>query len=324
MKPKIGFVGAGGISRFHIEAARAAGFELHSICGREGSPSALRIAQEYGFNHTSTNVDGLKNTGLDAIVICASTKEALEIYQNVLELDIPVLIEKPVSTSLPDLLFGIDLDRRKTLVGYNRRFYSSIQQLRQDQVSQPLLHSHWNISELPEAQDISKIECNQALMQNSVHQFDLMRFLFGDLTSVTVERIAWNREIPFASAILRFQTESVASVNLTFGSPRNTSIEFFNISKYIELKPLENYVSFSKMRIDEPSKEFPIRRYSPVSEISWKISSDDLELKPGFLKQYLEFLQMTQGEDRTIGASLRDAVGSLQIADVFRKRILLP
>lgn len=78
------------------------------------------------------------------------------------------------------------------------------------------------------------------------------------------------------------------------------------------------------MRIDEPSKEFPIRRYSPVSEISWKISSDDLELKPGFLKQYLEFLQMTQGEDRTIGASLRDAVGSLQIADVFRKRILLP
>ena len=67
---------------------------------------------------------------LDCIAIITPTKIALEIYRAALETKLPILIEKPVAP-IPELLAGkIDLNRENTLVGYNRRFYGSIQELK--------------------------------------------------------------------------------------------------------------------------------------------------------------------------------------------------
>ena len=127
---RIGFIGAGNISKYHIEAAIEVGFNLTAICGQQNSITAPKVGLKYGFKNICNNVEDLLKLDLDCIAIITPTRIALEIYRAALKTKLPILIEKPVAP-IPELLAGeIDLNRENTLVGYNRRFYGSIQELK--------------------------------------------------------------------------------------------------------------------------------------------------------------------------------------------------
>ena len=48
---RIGFIGAGNISKYHIEAAIEAGFKLTAICGQQNSITAPKVGLKYGFKN---------------------------------------------------------------------------------------------------------------------------------------------------------------------------------------------------------------------------------------------------------------------------------
>lgn len=317
LNPKIGFIGAGEISRFHIQAAHHVGFQLHAICGRKGSANASSLAREYGFENDVKSLEELMNSKLDAIVICAKTDQALDLYKEVLELNLPILIEKPVTTSAGNFLSITDLDRNETLVGYNRRFYSSIQQLKSEIKEKSNLFSNWSISEMVGREDSSSEIFKKVLVENSVHIFDLMRYLHGDYEVLEVKSTNIQNGPFFAAASVKFTNQSLATINLTFGTPRNTSLELYTESSSYLLKPIENFEKASQIEIIEPSDATPIRRYSPVIDRSWRISGEDLDFKPGFLRQYREFMGIVHGEKRVTGASLRDAMEASKLAEFF-------
>ena len=52
-----------------------------------------------------------------------------------------------------------------------------------------------------------------------------------------------------------------------------------------------------------------------MGETEWEISKNDLNFKPGFYNQYLEFMNMCKGNLRKNGASLRDAYNVLKFAE---------
>ena len=316
MKPKIGFIGAGSIAKFHIEAAQYAGFELFGICARPNSKNAAHLADEYKFTQTIKSIADLKKLKLDALSIIAKTSEALRIYNYLLELEIPILIEKPVTTSVQDFDNIVDLERKSTLVGYNRRFYNSVQELKL-QIGHCITQSHWNISELSWLKNSTESARSKALMENSVHIFDLMRYLFGDIKDVSVEGIVDINGVNGVSGIIKFITGSISTVSLSFGVPTNTSAEIYSGNDNFLLKPIETLQRYSSIKIEHPTKELPIRRYIPQIDASWKMSKQDIDFKPGFCEQYLEFMGLVVGQQRKISASLNDAKLAIDIAEIF-------
>lgn len=316
MKPKIGFIGAGGIAKFHIEAAQFAGFELFGICARPNSQNAAHLSNKYKFTQTLENIEDLKNLKLDALSIITKTSEALRIYNDLLELDIPILIEKPVAISVHDFNNIVDLERKSTLVAYNRRFYNSVQELKL-QIDQCITQSHWNISELSWLKNANENVRNKALMENSVHIFDLMRYLFGDVKEVFVEKIVDTNGINGVSGIIKFMTGSISTVSLSFGVPANTSAQIYSGNENFLLKPIEKLQRYSSMKIEHPTKELPVRAYIPQIDASWEMSKPDIDFKPGFCGQYLEFMGLVVGQQRKISASLKDAKLAVDIAEIF-------
>lgn len=315
---KIGFVGAGSVAGYHIEAAKAAGFELFAICAKPNSKRSQVLAKRYSFKHASKDISALRQLKLDAVAIVVATDQSLNVYRHFLDLGIPILIEKPVSAITDDFRNDLDLDRKSTLVGYNRRFYSSIQYLKAQTLNQREFQSHWNISELPSRSDASQEERISMLKANSVHLFDLMAFLLGEIDEMSVKRIFDSEGYKGFSALCQFKSGSIATVSLSFGIPSNTSVDFLINNRNLRLKPLEEFSDFSSMQITAPTIEVPYKRYLPVNSTSWKKSPNDLKFKPGFLEQYLELMRMVVGEPRTIGASLRDAFNAQQLADKFQ------
>ena len=316
VKPKIGFIGAGSIAKFHIEAAQYVGFELVGICARPNSKNAARLSNEYKFTQSIKSIEDLKNLKLDALSIIAETNEALRIYNYLLELDIPILIEKPVATSVQDFDNIVDLERKSTLVGYNRRFYSSVQELKL-QISNCITQSHWNISELAWLKNSNKSERSKTLMENSVHIFDLMRHLFGGIKDVSLEKIVDANGVNGVSGIIKFTTGSISTVSLSFGVPTNTSAEIHSGNDNFLLKPIEILQRYSSIEIEHPTKELPFRRYIPQIGIPWKITKQDLDFKPGFCEQYHELMGLVLGQQRKIGATLNDAKSAIYMAETF-------
>jgi len=316
MKPKIGFIGAGSIAKFHIEAAQYAGFELFGICARPNSKNAARLSGEYKFTQTTDSIEDLKNLKLDALSIIAETSQTLKIYNDLLELDIPILIEKPVTTSVQDFDNIFDLERKSTLVGYNRRFYSSVQELKL-QISNCITQSHWNISELSWLKNSTESERSKTLKENSVHIFDLMRYLFGDVKDVSVEKIVDASGVNGVSGIIKFTTGSISTVSLSFGVPTNTSAEIHSGNDNFLLKPIEILHRYSSIEIEQPTRESPIRQYIPQIGVPWKISKQDIDFKPGFCEQYNEFMGLVLGQQRKISATLNDARFAINMAETF-------
>ena len=316
MKPRIGFIGAGSIAKYHIEAAQFAGFELFGICARPNSLNAAYLSNKYKFTQTINSIEDLKNLKIDAVSIIAKTSEVPEIYNHLLELKIPILIEKPVSNSAQDFEKIVDLNRKTTLVGYNRRFYNSVQELKlliKDYISQ----SHWNISELSWLKNSSESVKSKALMENSVHIFDLMHYLLGDIKEVSVEKIVDSIGTNGVSGIIKFVTGSISTVSLSFGVPANTSAEIFSGNESFLLKPIEKLQRYSSMKIDHPTLELPFRTYIPQIAESWEVPKYDINFKPGFREQYLEFMGLVVGQHRKISASLNDAKQAIKIAEIF-------
>jgi predicted dehydrogenase len=316
VKPKIGFIGAGSIAESHIEAAQYAGFELFGICARPNSKKAAHLSDKYKFTQTIESIKDLKKLKLDALSIITKTSEALRIYNDLLELNIPILIEKPVATSAQEFDNIVDLERKSTLVGYNRRFYSSVQELKL-QISDSITQSHWKISELSWLNDPTESTKCKVLMENSIHMFDLMRYLFGEVKDVFVERIGDTNSVKGVSGIIKFATGSISTVNLSFGVPTNTSTEIYSSNNCFLLKPIEILQKYSSIKIEHPTKELPIRRYTPQVDAPWKMSKQDIDFKPGFCEQYLEFMELVLGQQRKKGASLNDAKLAVDIAEIF-------
>ena len=315
MRRRIGFVGAGNIAKYHIEAARGAGFELFGICAKPNSERANLLAAEYGFLNSANDINQLKDLGLDAVAVVVETRAALEVYRQLLELQIPILIEKPVSVFAHEFEAELDLERESTLVGFNRRFYASVGILKGLIDIEGITQSHWNISELPSSVHASLEDRTRMLKENSIHAFDLMRFLLGEFEAMQVEQQFDGVGLQAASAVCRMKSGSIATISLSFGVPSNTAVDFYTKSHNLQLKPIEMFHDYSSIEIIEPGNGIPFKQYKPKETSPWTIPKDDLDFKPGFLEQYKEFHRMVQGESRRFGASLRDCQLALNLAN---------
>jgi len=313
---KIGFIGTGSITRAHISAAIAAGFTPTTICGNNLSERAKALRMEIPGLKYFENIGELLKSDLDCISILLNSDISLRIYRRVIEQkNIPVLIEKPVAQKSLEMKNDLDLDRMNTLVGYNRRFYSSVSNVKEILDGCASIQSQWIIPEMSWEKSPNSGDRNFFLRENSVHILDLFLYLHGEPSQSTFYNFNNNDFLQSSTSIHKFGNKAIASLILSFGIPDNTSASFYASNNNYVLKPLEILKKFTFMSTEPANEVIPFKRYLPTENIKWQISEHDLALKPGFFKQYSELMDICCGKSRKVGASLRDAFNVLEFAE---------
>jgi predicted dehydrogenase len=315
---RLGIIGAGSIARAHIDAARQAGFLVDSICGSKDSLRAREIASELQGLVSFSDLSSLLDTKPDAVVIAVNPTHSLEILIKCLDLGLPVLIEKPASTSSKSFSKLMAMDTSGVIVGYNRRHYSSVEQFKGELEKYRSGLVNIQIPELSWSKNPSYPQRRAALLENSVHIFDLANYLFGGIRIRDISKNHDEKSLGFSVASFETDSGFNGSVSIGFGVPDNSYIKFWTDGTSLELKPIEHFNKVGELR-REVSKDFiQSTRYLPISEYNWNQSQSDLIAKPGFLRQYEEFYSLVAFNIKpNRSANINDAKLALEIAEKF-------
>jgi hypothetical protein len=287
MSKNLAIIGSGNIAPFHIEAAKNAGFNITSIAASTNSESARILSVKYEIPNYFSNVnDLLMDNSFDCLSIMIPPAATEEILSRIATINKPTIIEKP--TALSSIFLENFIDNKNIIVGFNRRFYKSISELKSEASKHEGIYSFEAVESLePNGNIYESIE--NTLVNNTIHMVDLIKYLIGDYEL---------REFVFSEINYMLRSRIYANnsykgeLRISFGSKKNTKIEFETVHNNLILKPLENLQRFNAMKITEPSRNIPVRTYLPTwtdVEIKHEVFETGT-LKPGFADQYVEFM----------------------------------
>jgi predicted dehydrogenase len=226
--------GAGSVGQRHLRNALSLGHQVVAVCDRDSrkleeakgiAPGALLFQQE---------ADALEQSA-DAVLVCSPT--ALHVAQARLAIKhgLHVFVEKPLSHTLDhteDLIKEATAAERVVLVGCNLRFFPSLQLVKQllddGRIGKPLAARaqcgyylpFWH----PDNDYRNSYSANEGagggVILDSVHEFDYLRWLFGDVTELFcyAGKVS-NLEIDTddnADILLRFSSGVLANVHLDY------------------------------------------------------------------------------------------------------------
>jgi myo-inositol 2-dehydrogenase / D-chiro-inositol 1-dehydrogenase len=209
-KIKIGFLGAGYIAGVHSSIlARDERVEIAAVHDLK-KPLAEQLARSTGaaVAHSVAEVLALS----DAVYVTTPNTKHTELAIVSTEERKHVFCEKPMATTLADarrVLKAAEKSGHVFQVGHNRRFAPAYAELkRMLKESQPhSAHVKMNRGELLKPEWVGNPEITGGfLYETTIHMFDMMRFLFGEVA--TVQAIGSQheyQEIDDFSALFRFQ-----------------------------------------------------------------------------------------------------------------------
>lgn len=313
MTTRLAFIGSGQIAPFHILAAKKVGFKVTAISSSPNSQTARELAHRFDIqNYFTDTVKLLKSKTFDCLSIIIPPENSYMVLKNAIRINCPILIEKPVALASKDIKKNLDSDR--IFVGYNRRFYESIQKLRAINLENSGIFQ-FNVIENINNISPTFNEIKRTILANSVHMIDLVNYLI--INPQFREGIF--SELNLTSNFRIFQqTKYVGSIEIHFNSKENTSIDFQNSFENIKIQPLEKLYRFNNIEIIEPKG----RRQYRIYNVGFKNSPEKNTIeesglyKPGFLGQYQEYFNYCKFNIHPNKlATLNDAYRALKIAE---------
>jgi predicted dehydrogenase len=315
---RLAIIGTTDIAVAHLNASRAAGFDVVHIAGSPQSATAPKFAKTHGIGKVWDDpmVLAADKDAWDALIIASSTESMIGLVAVAAKTGKPVLAEKPIgytSSSLDSLLPGT----RNVVVGFNRRFYASVQEAKRFIASGApcLLHL-----ELPESvqvdsktgtQDVSRVTTN------STHGLDLINYVTGGLTIESVYSVGSAGDNRGRVLIAKSKRGDLCSVSANWNAPANFSLTIDRGNERFELRPLEIGALYRGMEVVPPTVETPLRTYKPIKVTNFAPSDDNSALKPGFLGQSQALLNQIDGKHSDVAATLHDAKIALQFAEAL-------
>jgi myo-inositol 2-dehydrogenase/D-chiro-inositol 1-dehydrogenase len=223
-KLKVGIIGAGYIGGVHASLLARDDRVLVAQVLDVQSERAEKLARSTGAE-IARDVEALIEA-VDAIYITTPNTKHTAIALAALASGKHVFCEKPMATSLDDARAVLDAATRSNSVfqvGHNRRFapvYASLKEMLTKQ--QPhSAHVKMNRGELINPAWVGDPEITGGfLYETTIHMFDMMRFLFGDIASLDAAGSSHEYpEIDDFSALLRFES----GVHATLASSADAS-----------------------------------------------------------------------------------------------------
>ena len=312
MKTRFGVIGAGNISKFHIEAFSSLGAEIAAIAATPKSLNAEHIATKYGIPIVLEKWQDITNERLniDGIIVCTPPSVTPKILSQISHSGKPILVEKPISYD-PEFLKELKhATSSPVYVAYNRRFYESVIEIK-NLVNPNEVFFNATIIEASYMNSLKALE--EIICGNSVHILDLCLHIFGKLKIVDLQVL--NNNLGITAKFNSISGKYVGTLQILFGIPKNSSIEIFGDNFRCNLTPIESLELFDSFKILEPTDNESIRRYIPVwSKTTPSFISSSSEFKPGFLSQAKAFIQVCSGEESPLLCNLDEAIQTLDIA----------
>ena len=306
MKTKISIIGTGKIATFHVPALKKVGFEVFSCCGSPNSSRAKIFSKEHNIRFVYDNFEELltDQDKIDCFLICTDTKVTFEVFKKCLLTKKPILIEKPISHNQLDFKELTNFNTKNVLVGYNRRFYSTIN------FAKTFIEKNcpcFVTLELPDKYE--------NFMENSVHGLDVLNYILPNLTIRKIETYKQpNCEIG-KLAIFESSRGDKCIAKFNWGIPANYSLVIDAFPYRLELKPFEELRVFHGMKVYQPTKDYPIRKYLPKQIRKENVFKVDKEFKPGFVEQAKEFFNIVNGKIPNKGANIKNAYTAIDWAN---------
>ena len=181
---KVGFIGSSAISDFHLSAMNNNGFKVGAIGTTKNSESCMAFAKRKNLKNVycRNGWEEIIDKDFDAYIVCVNIKSNQEILIKCLEKNRPIFVEKPVDFELRNMQKLCEHKNAKNIfVGYNRRFYDSILELKYlcDKSNGGTV-----VANIPDS-----VFGVKQFIQNGCHIIDTLRYCCGDfeILSKTVE-----------------------------------------------------------------------------------------------------------------------------------------
>jgi predicted dehydrogenase len=311
---KLGLVGCGNISKFHIPAFQKAGFSITAISGRNNSNDKLsKFSKENKISNAkifSNSLELINSNIWDALLICCPTENSLEYLKIASNYKKPILVEKPISHHSNDLLPLLKYENIK--VAFNRRFYKSVKFAKKFYNSSDVSLIKVSIPEKNNNTIKSRL-FPSSIYENSIHIFDLLNFILNDYKFNYCDSLINQKKYRTIIASGTSKKGSFIQLNICFNSSDNFSIDFVSDRQRLELRPIEIARLYNGIRSIDPTKKIPIRRYNPIIQCE-VISDCKNNLKPGFYEQAQDFSKFCKGKPHQ-GATIKDAYNNLKLIE---------
>ncbi|HKR01053.1 MAG TPA: Gfo/Idh/MocA family oxidoreductase [Pyrinomonadaceae bacterium] len=189
-KIKIGIIGAGYIGGVHAAVlGQDERVHLSAVYDVDGE-RALALARSSGAI-VAPGVEELIASS-DAVYVTTPNTKHTELAIAAAEAGKHVFCEKPMATSLDDARAVLDAAHKASAVfqvGHNRRFapvYATLKQLISEEAAPHSAHVKMNRGELIKPEWVGDSQVTGGfLYETTIHMFDMMRFLFGEVAHLT-------------------------------------------------------------------------------------------------------------------------------------------
>jgi predicted dehydrogenase len=316
-KPIAALIGTGRISGFHVQALRAADFDLRHVAASPNSSTVDGFALEHGISQAwKSPIELAGSDKWDVLVIAARIEATADLLRIAASSRKPILVEKPISYDLSDF-DAVSLRRENVFVGYNRRYYAPVQRAKEfvDSRGPSLV-----VVELPQSLKLEDQGYNfLPFISNAIHGIDLCAYLFGGVTIENINVLDQRSKGAAILAMARTKNSHMVQFLINFNAPSNFSITIDNDSERFQLRPFEIGCYYKGIDIIEPDEKYPARRYMPKLINQTTVYDTKSTTKPGFLEQCLTLKRFLNGGERdNIAATMQDARNSLELINLLR------
>jgi myo-inositol 2-dehydrogenase/D-chiro-inositol 1-dehydrogenase len=190
---RVGLIGAGRIGRVHARAITMNIPEAKlTMVADVIQEAAAEVAEQYQITAADGYQEILQSPDIDAVMICSSTDTHSQIITEAAQAGKHIFCEKPIDHDLARIDAALDAVAQagvKLMVGFNRRFdanFGKVQQMIADgNIGEPHILRITSRDPAPPPVEYVKVS-GGIFLDMTIHDFDMARFLFGEVTEVYV------------------------------------------------------------------------------------------------------------------------------------------
>ncbi len=320
--PRVGIVGVGDISNWHVRALQLAGCTVTAVAARPGSARLSAFAARHAISQVYSDWQTMLTSPdeWDALVIATPPESTPEILAAALGLGVPVLAEKPVAWESSVLQTLCGQAQGQVIVGFNRRFYRTAELARAEAQNGPPLLATLTLPDAITASDNDPTGHDlRPLFDMGSHGLDLLRFVLGDLELSSVQHVSGpDGYVNGFAATLTSERKDVVQVLGNWRTPANYALTLHRPGRRYEMLPLEVATLYEGMDVSEPTDAFPVRRYLPRATEQIFLAEVDRREKPGFVAQARALVRLIRGEPLGFqAATLEDALAAVRLCEAL-------
>ncbi|HOP55374.1 MAG TPA: Gfo/Idh/MocA family oxidoreductase [bacterium] len=277
---RVGIIGAGMMGRTHAECwSRLEDVKIQVVCDVQVERAEV-LSRTYNCDVSTSADDVIKRSDIDIVDICTPTPFHSEIAVSALEKGKHTLCEKPVARNLESARKVVKTAREvdvKFMTAHVVRFFPEYVTARnlidQGAIGIPRMARTKRGGQYPLGRWndwFSDVDMSGGcLVDTGIHDFDYLRWIFGDVERVYASALTWRRleHKDYGLVTLRFKSKAMAQVEIIWaqppGTPFNTGFELIGTDGLIAYNSQDS----SSLRIMVSNGDNIVQRAeSPLAE----------------------------------------------------------